>query len=447
MSLLDIKLRQHRATLLADRPGQKLFASLLARPTAGHVFERPPVSFAIVVDQSGSMNEPAGVGSLSRIAVVDEALRRSLAEEGLQAGDRVAVVGFNSRVLIHTDLVRGDDRKAIRAAFAKLSRCHGTTNLGAGIQAAGSLLVGAPPGIRRIVLLTDGAAHDEDVARAAASQLAGDGVAVTAIGVGGEWNVRLLSDIAERTNGLVVHVIPDSEAAVPPSLRLSELPAVITQQVRQAESEVVTDLRLVCDLAPGVSLARVTRVLPTIIEAHEDDGQWPLGNVATRQGAGFVLEFDIAAFDLQGPAALGRLTVGHSDAIGATVDSPPSEVLVASFVAVESAAGVIDSDVLQLVQQRNLDSIVQQAVDAIAKENIGGARDALGNATRLAHGVGNSAMTIVLNQALDDLNTGNAVSPNLLRSAQVGAKTKTVNVGDGWLTGLTDEDIRRITGT
>ena len=447
MSLIDLKLRQHRQVVLADRAEQRLFVSLMLRPSTSMTFDRSNVTLSVVVDQSGSMMDRSGVGHLTRIGVVQEALRASLLNGRLGPSDRVSISGFNDRAIEHIDLVSASNVSEIAAAIDQLRNCHGSTYVAEGLGLAVTHLSGTRTGVRRVVLLTDGAAYDADAAKEVAVQLGEIGVPITAIGVGSDWNMELLGAFAEASHGTLIHVIPDSDPPFPPSLRLSELPDAITQQIRQAEAEVVTDLQLFTDLAPGVTVRRVTRVLPTINESVSDSqGRWSMGNVARQQGAAFILEIGLDAFAPQGPSNLGKIFVSNNDASGNAAPVAVSEPLVLAFTTNASEASVIDHEVQQLVQQRNLDAIVQQAAEAIAKKQVDAAKEALGAATRIAQGVGNSAMTVVLNRALGELNDGKTVAANLLHSAQVGARTKTVNVGDGWLTGLTDEEIRRITG-
>ncbi len=419
----------------------------MVRPSASIAFDRPPVTLGVVVDQSGSMLESSGVPGLSRIGLVATALRASLTSDRLRADDMVSIVGFNNSANALTGLVSGDSAAVVSAALEKLQRCHGSTFLGVGLELISSQLLSAPPGAKRVVVLTDGVVHDEPVALQAASELGARGVTITAIGVGSEWNMTLLSAIANASNGTVMHVIPDSDPPVPPSLRLSELPDALIQQIRQASTEVVTGITLTGDLAPGVRLRRVTRVLPTIIEvAARPDGCWSLGAISQHQGGAFVLDFEISAHVEQGEVSLGSLIVGHSDAAGNLVAAAPSFSINAAFSRDEAASAVVDFEVQQLVQQRNLETIVQQVADAVGRRDPAAARGSLAAATRIAGGVGNSAMTVVLNQAIGDLDAGRPIDPNVLRSAQVGSRTKTVDVGDGWLRGLTDADIRRITG-
>ncbi len=71
-----------------------------------------------------------------------------------------------------------------------------------------------PDRVTHMVLLTDGQTWgDEDQCRALAQQLGGEGVRLTALGLGDEWNEQLLDDLAAATNGTSDYIADPKDIA------------------------------------------------------------------------------------------------------------------------------------------------------------------------------------------------------------------------------------------
>ncbi len=459
--MLEAKMRPHREFLLAGTPGQKLFVMLNLRPNAEARQARPNLSVVFVVDTSGSMREVVTEptertgqttfvdgqryevvrGAKNKLELVTEALRGIVSSDLIRPEDRLALVKFDDLADVLVPFTPATDRSRLLDAIGRLDWYSGGTQMGAGMQAGVKLLSGES-GSRRMVLLTDGQAFDALLAQEQAGVLSGMQVPVTTIGVGDEVNTELLTDITDKTQGQPIDVVPDNQNPQPPAVRASELPGALLGDLKQAASEVVTNVALSVRAVKDVVLERVTRVQPTQTEVARTGGALALGNVEAGAGATYILEFTLP----DRPAARMRLAqLGLTYQVpGANYrgEIPPLDVVV-EFTGDEAMAARVDGEVMQWVQQRNIESLVAQATREAAQNPEQAART-LEQARSMTQRLGNGAMTQVLDRAIGELGSSKTISLGTAKTMRLGAKTQTLKSSEGGLP--SDEEIRKMTG-
>jgi Ca-activated chloride channel homolog len=199
---------------------------------------RRPVALALVIDRSGSMGQPAvaaaaggpaaypggimrgraavaaspgDTGQADKLAFVRAATLRLV--DLMQDGDAVALVTFDDQVAVAKPLTVLDDRarRALRDAVGRLQP-GGSTNLEGGFR-AGLGQLGDAVGERygcKLVLLSDGQANVGEQRPAVLSEVAAGaahrGVTTSTIGVGLDYNLGLMSALAEAGNGDFTHI-------------------------------------------------------------------------------------------------------------------------------------------------------------------------------------------------------------------------------------------------
>ncbi len=202
---------------------------------------RAPVSLALVVDTSGSM---AG-------AKMDNA--RSAAKslvDSLGDGDIVSIHTFadDARERVPPTLLDGVGRSRIAGTIAELSPVGGT-NLFDGLRLGESRALSAPAThpVRRVVLVSDGIANvgpsTPDVLGAVAARGADQGVQVTAIGVGLDYDENTLNALAVRSSGRLYHMTEPREMA-----------AILKQELKLLQATMATNAFVEIVPAPGVQL-------------------------------------------------------------------------------------------------------------------------------------------------------------------------------------------------
>ena len=225
--------------ILADQPGEVRVRLRIDTAKLKHS-KRPPISVVLVMDTSGSMQGKA----------IEHARGAALALlDGLADGDRLAVVTFDSqtRTLVPSTTIDRDSLPAIREHIQAM-QARGTTDMASGLAAGlGEAQRGyLNEGVNRIVLLSDGMPNDDSQIAALAQQAAGMRVAVTALGLGLEYNETLLASLAQQTGGKF-HFIEDSDQVV----------AVFRDEVLRLEQVVARNLSLHLLPGPGVSIEGV----------------------------------------------------------------------------------------------------------------------------------------------------------------------------------------------
>lgn len=128
--------------------------------------------------------------------------------EGLSPRDRLALVSYANRVAQHTGLMPMTDanRHAIRNAVERVN-ANGGTNLGAGLRRGIEIAAqgAGRDNARRVILISDGLANQgiTDPAILGTMAAAGQkqGLAVSTVGVGQEFNEQLMTALADNGGG------------------------------------------------------------------------------------------------------------------------------------------------------------------------------------------------------------------------------------------------------
>lgn len=159
--------------------------------------ERPPANVAIVIDKSGSM-------SGERIARAKEAA--IMAVNGLASNDIVAIIAFDNTVEVVTPATKVSDKAHISQEIKNI-RASGGTGLFAGVSkgAAEVRKFFDKTRVNRVILLSDGQANVGPSSPAELGQLGGmlarEGISVTTIGLGNDYNEDLMTQLAAFSDG------------------------------------------------------------------------------------------------------------------------------------------------------------------------------------------------------------------------------------------------------
>jgi Ca-activated chloride channel homolog len=206
-----------------------------ARPEA----TRQPVNLALVIDRSGSM---AG----QKLADARRAARMLV--ERLGAEDRLALVHYGTDVSVFPSSQVTEETRAQMLAFVDAIEDEGSTNISGGLEAAIQELRPYTRGFRvsRAVLLSDGqptaGLTDERELQRLAGTFQREGMAVSALGVGEDFNERLMRGMAEQGGGFYGY-IQDSE----------QLADIFRRELEQAAGTVARGVELRLELPEGVT--------------------------------------------------------------------------------------------------------------------------------------------------------------------------------------------------
>jgi Ca-activated chloride channel family protein len=380
-----------RAPLVASDAPQ--VAYLLVEAQASAVAEKAPLNFCLVLDRSGSMQG-------AKLAALKEATRRVI--DTLTPQDIVSIVLFDDTVQTLVPATFATDRDALKAQVDAIEEAGGTAMSGGMAAGIVELRKHHDPGrVSAMLLLTDGQTWgDEDRCRALAQELARDHVRVTALGLGAEWNEKLLDDIADATGGLSDYIADPSQ-----------ITTFFQHAVRMAQGTIAQDARLLLRLVRGATPRAVYRANPIIANL----GYQPIGDseIAVRLGA---IETDAPSsviVDMMVPAReAGVFRVAqaelHYTPVGGSEQVIKQDILL-EFVA-EPAKAAYDSRVMNLVEKVTAFKLQTRALAEAEAGNVSGATQKLRAAATRLLDLGELELAQKVAEQAEQLDQGQAMS-------------------------------------
>ncbi len=204
-----------------------------------------PLDLTIVLDRSGSMHEEG------RMDYTKRALDRMTSE--LRPGDRLDLVLFDHQVCtpVQNWVAGRDDVGVLRDAIAALAP-RGSTDLDLGLREGYAIARGHEDTAgrnRRMMVITDAllntGAVDTDVVSEIGKSVENDGIRLTGVGVGREFNDRMLQQLTEKGKG--AYVFLGSEAVVDRLFGVG---------FRSLVTPLALDVQFELDLPPSLAMTR-----------------------------------------------------------------------------------------------------------------------------------------------------------------------------------------------
>ncbi len=193
----------------AEQDGDRLSVALAVK---GAVPERQPLDLTLLVDRSCSM---AAEGRM-------DYTRRGLTQmiDQLERGDRLDVVLFDDRACVPLqNYVVGRDKPALLEETLARMAPEGSTDLDLGLRSAYDVSrshLDTHGRNRRVMVLTDALLNTGDVDHDTVSEIGAafedEGIRITGVGVGREFNDEVLDKLTEKGKGAYVYL--GSEAVV-----------------------------------------------------------------------------------------------------------------------------------------------------------------------------------------------------------------------------------------
>lgn len=168
---------------------------------------RPPVNLGLLVDTSGSMEGKA----IADARAASLALLRSLTPE-----DRISVVVFDSKaeVLLPTTRLAEADRGELEKKLQGM-KATGTTDMAAGLALSIAEVTKnlQREGVNRVVLVGDGVPNDDRQILPLVARAVAQGISVTALGLGNDYDETLMGRIAQQSGGRFFYVEDSTKVA------------------------------------------------------------------------------------------------------------------------------------------------------------------------------------------------------------------------------------------
>jgi Ca-activated chloride channel homolog len=270
-----------------------LLAEIFPDPRASTVEEKPEtrLNLTLVLDQSNSMNGP-------RLEKVKVAAHQII--DSLTSNDILSVVTFNDRssVIIPATPVR--DKPALKARISMMGASGGTEiyhGLASGVEQNRQFL--GPKLVNHIILLTDGRTFgDEDQCLTLAEQAAKQGMGISAMGLGNEWNDEFLDKIASKTGGTSEYI--HSAGAV---VRF------LNDHVRGLSNAFAERMKLTIAPDPDIQLELAFRISPSPQPMPLDSGELALGSLQIDRPISLLLQLQLPPNVDVGYRSIARLVV------------------------------------------------------------------------------------------------------------------------------------------
>ncbi len=226
-------------------------ALLVVRSGGQQLGRRAPINVCLVIDRSGSMQgEPIEYVKRACEYVVDM----------LEPNDILSIVTFEEQVDVLMPARRVVNKALVKEHIRRID-VGNTTNLYDGLMAgcmqAASVMAQAPGYVTRVLLLTDGeptaGLKDFNSIVQQVSQQKSQGISITALGFGSEYNEELMAGIARRSGGNYYYI-----------QRPDLLPEVFRRELESLMTIVAKNVRVRFHLSRWVQFRQVHGYQPTV---------------------------------------------------------------------------------------------------------------------------------------------------------------------------------------
>ena len=306
--------------------------------------QRPPVNVAIVLDKSGSMSGQKIVEA-RRAAI--EAINR------LDANDIVSVITYDSTVDVLVPATKLTDKPSVTAKIAQIEAA-GRTALFAGVSKAAAEISKFidKDHFNRIILLSDGKANVGPMSPselgALGKSLKKEGVSVSTIGLGLDYNEDLMVAVAKNSGGNHFF-IEDAEG----------LAGIFKAEFNDVLSVVAQEIAVTVDLNKNV---RPVRVLGNDAEINGQQVVTVFSQLYSEQDKFIVLEVEMPASPEGKPLKVADVSVSYDNMLTRATDRLTGTVSV-NFTKDTEAIGttinkpVLESCILLLANEQNKHAI------------------------------------------------------------------------------------------
>jgi Ca-activated chloride channel homolog len=352
---LAIKARLQSTHLLRG-VGETHMAITIQAPVIDQAHVRPPVNLAVVIDRSGSM---AG----EKLLHAKEAARQLVSQ--LRPTDRVAIISYGSDVNVvypSTDATPQAKAAALQAIMA--IHDDGGTNLSGGLVQGREQIALYPMkgAVERVVLISDGQANEGIVHPDGLAQLAAEtaqrGVSITTVGVGLDFDERVMTSIAVSGRG--------NYYFAENSFMLAQM---FTAELDKLGATAATQVHLSVHAAPGVDVLEAYGYPMT---RSGDSILIPVADLRSGETRKVVVRMRVNAAT---PGAMKVADIGVS--FQPTTSPEPHAITIATHTTVTDHEGLVregrDIEALRHIERARTAQIINEATVQYESGNAGAA--------------------------------------------------------------------------
>jgi Ca-activated chloride channel family protein len=345
---------------------------------------RPPLSLAIVIDRSGSMEgEPLANAKAAAAKLVD----------ALSSNDAFTVVTYSTSVETVFQMSRASGRNKLAAEQAiEQITSDGNTCISCGIERGASELAHSPlagEGLMRMVLISDGQAnsglYDRDELAQLATETAAKGVSISTVGVGLDFDEVTMTRLADVGHGHYYFVEDTANLAQMFQTELNGMTETVAADVRLVVQGVNANMleaygypvhRDREDIVIPIADLRAGETRKVVIRSHVSVLDMRLG--ASYEMAKFRLEWRSVADGRSRDASTNLLASFSEDpnAVAATIDRAAVTAIESARTArvLEDAAHVYETQgaaaAQEVIERREAEMKDNKYIDKPAMEQI-----------------------------------------------------------------------------
>ncbi len=321
----------------------------------------------------------------------------------LQPSDHVAVIAFADRthpVFTAEDWSNFPDQCLMQMDLLREQRLP--ADIGTGTYMAEALRTGAemlkqtviPQGVNRLIVISDGIVQDADVTMLNVTAIQEEGLAITTIGIGDEFDEEFLTRIADNSRGEYYYAAD-----------IVEITDRLHQEMTTLETITITDLYIAVRGLQGAVVQDVFQVRPvmTLFDEVYTEDDWlraRVGDVSTASPAGILVQIAPPLLaDGEYSLVEAQLTWLHTAGNGAGAGTEKAAVPV--VVSSAAASPTPENQVVQdLVDRFSIYKFEREAQRAQERGDLERARERLGAATRELHKLGEDSLAQDMEQQI-----------------------------------------------
>lgn len=269
-----------------------LLAEIFPAPVANKVEKvEASLNLCLVIDTSNSMKG-------ARIERVKVAAQRII--DNLSANDVLSIVVFNDRASVVIPAEKVTDKTSLKARVSMITPSGGT-EIYHGLQEGFRQVqvFATPRSVNSILLLTDGHTYgDQDACLSLASQAMDNGVVISCMGLGHDWNDEFLDKVASVTGGSTTF-INSADSVI----------RFLNDHVRSLANVFADKMQLTVAPDPDIHLEMAFRLSPNPQPLSIDNHIIPLSSLQPNRPISVLLQFLLPANMAVTFRTLARLVV------------------------------------------------------------------------------------------------------------------------------------------
>lgn len=409
-----------RATIPVMNTPQLVYCLLEMRPGDTAAQGSLPLNLSLVVDRSGSM-------SGQKIESLRDAT--NLVLDMLQPQDYISIIFFSSRVDVAFPSQQITSLAQLSEMKARISRlsAEGSTKMAPAMEAGlVELRKQMPTGrggthVSRLVLLTDGITEKEKRCLEQADAAAQLGVPITALGIGKDWNDKLMEEIGKTSGGDADYI------SSPDRIRTH-----FARTVQQMQAVALKNALLRVRPALGIEVRSVYRVHPLISRLTMDQGAdrasiASLGEVERGHGQTLLIECVVPSRNA-GTYRIAQIEIDYDvPQSGLTQQRTGADVLLSYSHDPASVSEPVPR-VMNLVEKASAFKLQTRALEDVEAGNIPAATQKLRGALTHLLNQGDTELAATVQKELDNLEKGRVMSPEGRKTIRF-ESGKTVKLG------------------